>query len=126
MNRLMQACPLLLVWVAAGCGARMDPETPGPAAEAVVTDTRPVNPCLVEEYVQLRRVAPARLAETDRRRLQEMEGACIDYRLAVARARESGGDLFVRPGADYRKEVLPWLAGMALFTGGLYLFIGGT
>ena len=132
MNPTMRRfATVALVVGAAGCSRNLGPSAPAPAPTAATDSAAaaaPVipdhNPCSDEGYRELRQRRPDMLDETEKRMLADMENACIDYRLAVARAR-GGEAIFTRPGGDYRTEVLPWLLGIGLFTGGIYLFTGG-
>lgn len=118
----------------AGCatGGRSEAPAPGPsetetsAPGAPVAEAEPQvpaeNPCADPDYLSLRRRPPQALNETEQRMLADMENACIDYRLALARARSGESDMLARDGADYRREVFPWVAGISIFTGVIYLF----
>ena len=105
---------LALVGLAACAGGRAEPETrPSPAPIAAVASA---NPCLDETLLLLRRKVPMTLTDTEERELRERNDACAEYRLAQ---RAAGARVTA---ADYEREVLPWLFGIALFTGTLYLF----
>lgn len=104
---------LLVCILAAGCASAPEASEPEPRpAQAAV------NPCADPDYIALRGTPVERLDETQRRLLADMENACIDYRLG---AQPGAGS--VPDGADYSREVLPWVAGIAAYVGTLLLFI---
>ena len=106
---------LALVGLAACAGGRTSADArPDPAQNATALTSE--NPCLDETLLLLRRKVPMTLTTTEERELRERNDACAEYRLAQ---RRSGARVTA---ADYEREVLPWLFGIALFTGSLYLF----
>ena len=100
---------------ACSSGGAGTPRQPAPAQNAEVAAAGE-NPCLDETLLLLRRKVPMNLSATEQRELRERNDACAAYRLAQRRP----GDPVTA--ADYEREVLPWLFGIAVFTGTLYLF----
>ena len=106
---------LAFAGLAACSGGRPGADSrPGPVQDGSVVAGE--NPCLDETLLLLRRKVPMTLTTTEERELRERNDACAEYRLAQ---RRSGARVSA---ADYEREVLPWLFGIALFTGTLYLF----